>query len=49
MAAQFVGLHMKVVLAQPAGYELNGYVSDLVPGSSLTLMNGISPEALEGF
>lgn len=41
-AAQFVGLHMKVILTEPTGYELNGYVSDIEPGISLTLMNGAS-------
>ncbi|KAK0386328.1 hypothetical protein NLU13_6165 [Sarocladium strictum] len=39
MANQFIGLHMKVVLREPAGYTLTGTVRDVTAGSSLTLTN----------
>lgn len=41
MAAQFVGLHMRVALRQPAGIVLTGTVRDVVAGISLTLTNGM--------
>lgn len=40
MASQFIGLHMRVVLREPSGYRLTGFVSDVEAGSSLTLTNG---------
>lgn len=40
MAAQFIGLHMRVVLRDPVGYQLNGTVRDVEAGTSLTLTNG---------
>ncbi|CAG9996489.1 unnamed protein product [Clonostachys byssicola] len=39
MAARFVGLHMRVVLREPAGYQVTGTVRDVEAGSSLTLIN----------
>ncbi|QPH12449.1 hypothetical protein C2857_004646 [Epichloe festucae Fl1] len=39
MASQFIGLHMRVVLREPAGYRLTGIVRDVEAGSSLTLTN----------
>lgn len=43
MADQFIGLHMRVVLRDPAGYEVNGTVRDVQAGSGLTLTNGKRP------
>lgn len=40
MANQFIGLHMRVVLRDPPGYQLTGIVRDVEAGSSLTLRNG---------
>ena len=40
MASQFIGLHMRVILREPAGYQLTGVVKDVEAGSSLTLING---------
>ncbi|RFU73434.1 hypothetical protein TARUN_8843 [Trichoderma arundinaceum] len=39
MASQFTGLHMRVVLRDPAGHQLTGTVRDVQAGSSLTLTN----------
>ncbi|KAH8169710.1 FDF domain-containing protein [Sarocladium implicatum] len=39
MADQFIGLHMRVVLREPAGYTLTGTVRDVSAGASLTLTN----------
>ncbi|KAH6605134.1 hypothetical protein Trco_006841 [Trichoderma cornu-damae] len=39
MASQFTGLHMRVVLREPAGHQLTGTVRDVQAGSSLTLTN----------
>jgi enhancer of mRNA-decapping protein 3 len=41
MASQFIGLHMRVVLRDPVGYQLTGTVRDVEAGSSLTLTNGM--------
>lgn len=38
--SQFIGLHMRVVLRDPAGHLLTGTVSDVQAGISLTLTNG---------
>ncbi|EGR45964.1 uncharacterized protein TRIREDRAFT_80691 [Trichoderma reesei QM6a] len=37
--SQFIGLHMRVVLRDPAGHLLTGTVSDVQAGISLTLTN----------
>ena len=42
MASQFIGLHMRVVLREPAGRQLSGVVQDVEAGNSLTLVNGLS-------
>ncbi|KAI9167450.1 Enhancer of mRNA-decapping protein 3 [Paramyrothecium foliicola] len=47
MATQFVGLHMKVVLREPPGYQLMGIVRDVEAGSSLTLINVYLPGTQE--
>ncbi|CAM1502949.1 Fc.00g077250.m01.CDS01 [Cosmosporella sp. VM-42] len=39
MATQFIGLHMRVVLRDPPGYQLTGTVRDVEAGSCLTLTN----------
>ncbi|KAI5459907.1 YjeF N-terminal domain-containing protein [Mariannaea sp. PMI_226] len=39
MANQFIGLHMRVVLRDPSGYQLTGTVRDVEAGSCLTLTN----------
>ncbi|KAF4478541.1 hypothetical protein FAGAP_12346 [Fusarium agapanthi] len=39
MATQFIGLHMRVVLRDPAGSELTGTVGNVQAGSGLTLTN----------
>lgn len=41
MASQFIGLHMSVVLRDPAGYRLTGTVREVEAGNSLTLTNGM--------
>lgn len=46
MAAQFIGLHMRVALRDPAGYQLTGTVRAVEAGSSLTLTNGMHTLAL---
>lgn len=46
MAARFVGLHMRVVLREPAGYQVTGTVRDVEAGSSLTLINGKTPRGI---
>lgn len=43
MASQFVGLHMRVVLREPAGYQLTGTVRGVEAGASLTLTNVFVP------
>ncbi|KAF4123144.1 enhancer of mRNA-decapping protein 3 [Geosmithia morbida] len=43
MAAQFIGLHMRVVLRDPAGYHVHGTVRDVEAGSGLTLTNVFMP------
>lgn len=40
MANQFIGLHMRVVLREPADCQLTGTVRDVQAGSGLTLTNG---------
>ena len=40
MANQFIGLHMRVVLRDPPGYQLTATVRDVEAGSCLTLTNG---------
>jgi enhancer of mRNA-decapping protein 3 len=40
MAEQFIGLRMRVVLRDPAAYQLDGTIRDVEAGSSLTLTNG---------
>ncbi|KAF5017971.1 hypothetical protein F66182_10080 [Fusarium sp. NRRL 66182] len=39
MANQFIGLHMRVVLRDPPGYQVTGIVRDVQAGSSLILDN----------
>lgn len=39
--AQFIGLHMRVVLRDPPGSEFTGTVVDVQAGSGLTLTNGM--------
>lgn len=45
MATQFIGLHMRVVLRDPPGYQLEGTVRAVEAGSSLTLTGGKYSEA----
>ncbi|KEY67207.1 hypothetical protein S7711_03066 [Stachybotrys chartarum IBT 7711] len=47
MASQFVGLHMRVVLREPAGFLLTGIVRDVEAGSSLTLIDVFIPSTQE--
>lgn len=41
MAEQFIGLHMRVILREPPGYQLTGTVKGVEAGNSLTLTNGM--------
>ncbi|KAF4462365.1 hypothetical protein FALBO_10835 [Fusarium albosuccineum] len=47
MANQFIGLHMRVVLREPAAYQLTGTVRDVQAGSGLTLTNVFVPGTKE--
>lgn len=41
MAQSFIGLPMLVTLRDPPGAQLRGVVGSVVPGKSLTLVNGM--------
>lgn len=41
MAEAFLGLHMLVTLSVPPGTQLQGKVSSIVAGQSLTLRDGM--------
>ncbi|KAF7562697.1 hypothetical protein G7046_g1445 [Stylonectria norvegica] len=43
MSNPFIGLHMRVVLREPSGYQLTGTVTAVEAGSCLTLTNVFTP------
>ncbi|KAK5989156.1 hypothetical protein PT974_10656 [Cladobotryum mycophilum] len=47
MAAQFIGLHMRVILREPPGHQITGTVRDVEAGLGLTLTNVFIPATKE--
>jgi len=45
MAVQFIGMRMLVSLREPPGSRLIGTVSDIKPGQSLSLQNGMASDS----